>query len=67
MALISCKDVSLGYEGKTILNEVDFELNGGAWSWTAGTISDAAKGIDAVSNLPEIFMADFYAYLLEIR
>ena len=44
---------------------VDFELNGGAWTWTTGTVVDAAKGIDAVSNLPEIFMADFYAYLSE--
>ena len=44
---------------------VEFELNGGAWSWTTGTVVDAAKGIDAVSNLPEIFMADFYTYLVE--
>ena len=44
---------------------VNYELNGGEWSWTTGTVSDAAKGIDAVSNLPEIFMADFYTYLLE--
>ena len=44
---------------------VDFELNGGAWTWTTGTVVDAAKGIDAVSNLPEIFMADFYTYLSE--
>ena len=44
---------------------VNYELNGGEWSWTTGTVTDAAKGIDAVSNLPEIFMADFYTYLLE--
>ena len=44
---------------------ISYELNGGAWTWTAGTITDAAKGIDAVSNLPEIFMVDFYTYLLE--
>lgn len=44
---------------------VEFELNGGSWSWTTGNVTDAAKGIDAVSNLPEIFMADFYTYLVE--
>ena len=44
---------------------VEYELNGGAWSWTSATVSDPAKGIDAYSNLPEVFMADFYAYLVE--
>ena len=44
---------------------VTYELNGGAWEWTHGTVSTPATGIDAVSTLPEIFMADFYAYLLE--
>ena len=44
---------------------VEYELNGGAWTWTTGTVTDPAKGIDSVSNLPEIFMADFYAYLSE--
>ena len=44
---------------------IKYELNGGSWSWTAGTVSAPAKGIDSVSNLPEIFMGDFYAYLLE--
>ena len=44
---------------------VEFELNGGAWSWTTGTVVDASKGIDSVSNLPEVFMADFYTYLVE--
>ncbi len=43
---------------------VEFELNGGAWSWTTAQVTDAAKGIDAVSNLPEIFMVDFFTYLL---
>ena len=44
---------------------ITYELNGGSWSWTAGQVTDPAKGIDAVSNLPEIFMADFYSYLYE--
>ena len=44
---------------------INYELNGGAWSWTTGSIADAAGGIDAVSNLPEVFMADFYTYLFE--
>ncbi len=42
---------------------IDYELNGGAWTWTAATVSAPANGIDSVSNLPEIFMADFYTYL----
>lgn len=29
MALISCKDVSLGYEGKAIVSELNFEVNKG--------------------------------------
>ena len=45
--------------------EITYELNGGAWSWTTATVTDAAGGIDSLSNLPEIFMADFYAYLFE--
>ena len=45
--------------------EVKYNLDGGEWSWTVAEVTDPAKGIDAVSNLPEIFMADFYGYLLE--
>ena len=44
---------------------INYELNGGAWQWTAPTVSAPASGIDSISNLPEIFMADFYGYLLE--
>lgn len=44
---------------------ITYNLNGGAWSWTAGTVSAPASGIDSVSNLPEVFMADFYTYLFE--
>lgn len=45
--------------------DITYELNGGSWSWTVAKVTDPAKGIDAVSNLPEIFMADFYSYLYE--
>ena len=45
--------------------DITYELNGGAWSWTAGNVSAPASGIDSISNLPEIFMADFYTYLFE--
>ena len=45
--------------------KVNYELNGGEWTWTVAEVTNPAKGIDAVSNLPEIFMADFYAYLVE--
>ncbi len=64
----SCGEKDPNWKDEPVIGEdfeIIYELNGGAWSWTAGTIADAAKGIDAVSNLPEIFMADFYAYLLE--
>ncbi|MBR2892073.1 MAG: InlB B-repeat-containing protein [Bacilli bacterium] len=44
---------------------ITYQLNGGAWSWTTGSVSAPAKGIDSISNLPEIFMADFYTYLYE--
>ncbi len=36
MALINCKDVSLGYEGKTILSDVNFELKGGEYLFIIG-------------------------------
>ena len=64
----SCGEKDPNWKDEPVVGDefnITYELNGGAWSWTAGTISDASKGIDAVSNLPEIFMADFYAYLLE--
>ena len=44
---------------------ITYELNGGSWEWTVATVADPAKCIDAVSNLPEVFMADFYTYLFE--
>lgn len=31
MALITCKNVCLGYEGQTILNDINFEINGGEY------------------------------------
>ncbi len=45
--------------------QINYELNGGSWEWKIAEVTEPAKGIDAVSNLPEIFMADFYAYLFE--
>ncbi len=36
MALISCQDVSLGYEGKVILQDVDFKLEGGEYLCIVG-------------------------------
>ena len=45
--------------------QINFELNGGSFEWTTETVSNPAGGIDSISNLPEVFMADFYAYLLE--
>lgn len=48
---------------ENLKHTVSYELNGGSWTWTMGTVSASDKGIDAVSNLPELFMIDFYTYL----
>lgn len=45
------------------LTEIEYNLNGGSFSWTTGSVSNPANGIDKDSNLPEIFMGDFYYYL----
>lgn len=42
---------------------LNYELNGGGWTWTAETVTVPGSGIDANSNLPEQLMADFYYYL----
>lgn len=47
---------------------VALDFNGGALSWEFNgfnTTNTAAKGINPVSNLPEIFEQDFYKYLKE--
>ena len=36
MALISCKDVSLGYEGKTVVENLNFEINDGDYLYILG-------------------------------
>ncbi|MGI6710737.1 MAG: InlB B-repeat-containing protein [Bacilli bacterium] len=43
---------------------INYSLNGGAWSWSTGTVTPA-NGIDSASTLPEIFMQDFYKYLYD--
>ncbi|MFA5543672.1 MAG: InlB B-repeat-containing protein [Bacilli bacterium] len=42
---------------------INYELNGGSWTWTSATVTTPANGIDSVSNLPELFMQDYYTYL----
>ncbi len=44
--------------------KVEYELNNGSWSWTSGEVTNPKNGIDSVSNLPEVFMNEFYYYLL---
>lgn len=44
-------------------SDIVYELNGGLWGWTVADVTTPKSGIDAVSNLPEIFMQDFYTYL----
>ena len=41
------------------------EFNGGSFAWQAGKPASPKDGIDADSDLPEIFTADFYRYLNE--
>jgi zinc transport system ATP-binding protein len=36
MALITCRNVSLGYDGNTVLSDVDFELNSGDYLCVVG-------------------------------
>lgn len=43
--------------------ELTYELNGGTFEWTVGDVTNPKGGIAAVSNLPTIFMQDFYYYL----
>ncbi|MFA5670681.1 MAG: InlB B-repeat-containing protein [Balneolaceae bacterium] len=40
-----------------------YELNGGTWSWTAEEVTSPKDGIEANSELPEIFMQDFFTWL----
>ena len=44
---------------------VKADINGGTDSWTTTIPSgfDASKGIDSISNLPEMFEMDFFKYL----
>ena len=45
MALISCKDVSLGYEGKAIVSELNFEVNKGDYLCIIGENGSAKAHI----------------------
>ena len=66
-------EVEKGDTGKVILyaktldtsitHAINYTLNDGVWGWTVAEVTDPAKGIDAVSNLPEIFMQDFFTWL----
>ncbi|MFA6889690.1 MAG: InlB B-repeat-containing protein [Bacilli bacterium] len=42
---------------------INYELNGGGWTWNIETVAVPGNGIDAYSNLPEQMMADYYMYL----
>lgn len=48
---------------ESITHEIKYTLNEGSWGWTVATVTTPKDGIDAYSNLPEIFMQDFYTYL----
>ena len=59
--------IELGTTGeiKFYALNVKVDVNGGADCWTTETTSDwdPNKGIDEISNLPEIFEMDFFKYL----
>lgn len=57
------EDITLYAKWDEIVYDLVFELNEGTWSWTTGEVTTPEKGIADVSNLPVIFMQDFYAYL----
>ena len=59
-----CGEIDPDYE-PVLAYVITYNLNGGSWSWSAGSVSSPKSGIDSVSNLPEIFMADFYTYLFD--
>lgn len=42
---------------------IEFELNGGSWTWTANDFTNGQNGIVNYSNLPHMFTLDFYTYL----
>lgn len=42
---------------------INYELNGGEWSWTVADVTTPGAGINAISTLPTIFMQDLYKYL----
>lgn len=57
-------DIELNAKFKEKENiELTYELNGGTFEWTVGDVTNPKGGIAAVSNLPTIFMQDFYYYL----
>ena len=48
MALITCKNLSLGYEGHTILKDINFELNGGEYLCIIGETVQAKVRLSKV-------------------
>ena len=48
---------------EALKHNVVYELNGGSWTWTTAAVASPGSGIDQYTNLPEIFMIDFYTYL----
>lgn len=57
------EDLVLYAKWEAITHTITFNLNGGNWTWEVSEVTNPKAGIDQYSNLPEIFMADFYQYL----
>jgi uncharacterized repeat protein (TIGR02543 family) len=48
---------------ESITHDIVYELNGGMWGWTVNPVTSPNDGIAEDSNLPVIFMQDFYTWL----
>ena len=47
----------------SVKHTLAYELNGGMWGWTVNEVTAPESGIKNNSNLPVIFMQDFFTYL----
>lgn len=60
------EDLTLYAKWEEIEYTLTFELNGGDWGWTTGTVEVPENNkprVDSISTLPTILMQDIYQYL----
>jgi uncharacterized repeat protein (TIGR02543 family) len=59
----TAEDLVFYAKWEAITHAITYNLNGGSWTWEVNEVTNPGAGIDQYTNLPEIFMADFYQYL----